>query len=53
MIQNLTDEQIEQLLNMLETMICREQDTKTLAVLNHTFQQLIDEQVRREIGGDE
>lgn len=49
MLGRLTDKQIEARLILLEKQISRERDTKTLAMLSNLFQQLIDEQVRRDM----
>lgn len=40
---------LEQRLNMVERMILEEQDPKNWPYLNHTFQKLLDEQVRRDL----
>lgn len=48
MLKDLSDEQIEQRLKMLEKMIYSA-DAKDLPALNATFQQLMDEQVRRDL----
>lgn len=45
----MTDEQIEQRLAWCEQEIANERDPKNLPTLNSIFQQLIDEQVRREL----
>ncbi len=49
MVQDLSDEQIESRLNMLEGMIAKATDPKSLPALNDTFQKLIDEQARRDM----
>lgn len=48
MIQDLSDEQIEARLAMLEGMIAKA-NHKDLPALNDTFQKLLDEQVRRDM----
>jgi hypothetical protein len=47
MLEKLTDEQIESRLDMVELMIASERDTETLKRLNHMFEKMIDEQIRR------
>lgn len=53
MLDNLTDIELELRLSTLERMIAQHRDTQTLAVLNRCFQQLIDEQVRRDLKAKE
>jgi hypothetical protein len=48
-LRNLTDEEIEQRLKIVENMIAKERDTKSLCNLNVIFQRLIDEQVSRDL----
>ncbi len=48
MIENLSDDQIEARLDLVEKLIARAQ-TKDLPALNATFQKLMDEQVRRDL----
>ena len=48
-VTNLTDEQINQRLTIVEAMICRERDWKNLPSLNATFDKLLTEQVRRDL----
>ena len=51
MIENLSDRQLEARLAALEKMIASA-DPKDLPALNHTFQALLDEQVRRDLEGE-
>jgi hypothetical protein len=47
-VEDLSDEQIEARLGMLEARIARA-DVKDLPYLNDTYQKLLDEQVRRDL----
>lgn len=51
MIQNLTDEQLEARMDLIEAKIHAEKDPKNLPTLNRIFQGLMDEQVRRDLEG--
>lgn len=48
-VENLTDAQLESRLQMMEDLIARTTDTKSLPSLNATVQKLVDEQVRRDL----
>jgi len=48
MIEELTDEQLEQRLDMAERLVLNNRDPKSQPALNITFQKLLDEQVRRD-----
>lgn len=45
----LSDEQLNNRLNTVERLIAECRDAKSLPALNHTFQVLLDEQVRRDL----
>lgn len=47
-VENLTDEQLESRLNVIEQMIIKA-NAKDLPALNNMFQKLLDEQVRRDV----
>jgi hypothetical protein len=49
MLHDLTDEQLEQRLDMVEGLISRCTDHKSLPHHNDMYQQIIDEQVRRDM----
>lgn len=49
MLSQMTDEQLDTRVAMVERMIAAERDPKNLPALNRLFQALVDEQVRREL----
>jgi hypothetical protein len=51
MLEDLSNEQIEARMTVLEGMIASCDDPKSLPALNATFQRLLDEQVRRDLSG--
>lgn len=48
-LERMTDDEIERRLNVVEAMIWREKDPKNLPTLNRIFQNLLAEQVRRDL----
>lgn len=49
MLARLSDDEIALRLNVVEQMILKERDVKSLPALNQMFQRLLDEQVRRDL----
>jgi hypothetical protein len=53
MLRNLTDQQIEARIDVVERWIVESRDAKSLPALNDIFQKLIDEQARRDVEREE